>query len=379
MAIHPERFAGEVLLPLACGGAITVRAPIDADDVAVLEAARAEMPGIAELADVRRAVVTRYLYDGSAPLFEPDAIRLAVAIHNLCWILREPKHDDPRGPLIRVAAYTEHLCKLPPPSDEIALLGRHALVGRLHTLTRNDVVVRFWAGHYEFRGESPPKRLLRWHRVRRVREEQASVQLFRQALAAPSTRAIVAALLAASPFTDLLGVERPDPPIDLQRGAPWLRAPRIARALADEYLLAGLPKIEPMMTTALVAVYNAKGAAAEAATATAFHSHLHLLDLIARPPRDREGHLQVIRGYVQGRERAATDGFGLYAAADRVGLGRPGDTVRDPALDRNITAYVEACTELVGQRRLLELTGIVARGTGNRAAFADPAPAKTMS
>jgi hypothetical protein len=370
MSVDPERFATEVLLPLATGGPLIVRAPYDADDVSELERQSDAMPGIAQLAEVRRAVVTRYLCTGIAPSLDSDAIRLACAIHNLCWLLRQPKHEEPRGPMIRVAAYTEHLCKLRPPADEIALLGRHALVGRLHKLTRRDVLVRFWAGHAEYRGEAPPRRLLRWQRIRRVREEESSVDLFSEALAAPPTRAIVIALLGASPFTDLLGVERADPPINLYRGARWLRSRSIARALADEYLQHGLAAIEPAMTTALVAVYNAKGAAAEATTSTAFHSHLHLLDLVARPPRDREGHLQVIRGYVQGRERGAADGFGLVAAADRVGLGRPGDAARDRALSRNIDAYVEACAELVGQRRLLELTGMVARGAGNRARVA---------
>ncbi len=115
---------------------------------------------------------------------------------------------------------------------------------------------------------------------------------------------------------------------------------------------------------ALMALYNHKAAEDAAATATSFHSHLHLLDLIARPARDREGHLQVLRGYVQGRERVVADGFGLHAAADRVGLGRPRDLARDGALLHNAKAYVEACAELVGARRLTELTGLLARGAG---------------
>ena len=88
---------------------------------------------------------------------------------------------------------------------------------------------------------------------------------------------------------------------------------------------------------------------------------------MARPRRDREGHLQIIRGWAQGRERAIADGFGIFAAADRVGLGRPHDLARDPLLADNVDAYAEACAELVGPRRLLELVGLVARGAGNRA------------
>jgi hypothetical protein len=208
---------------------------------------------------------------------------------------------------------------------------------------------------------------LRWQGLRRVRQEHSSIDLFTAALAVAPTRAIVIALLGASPLTDLLTLERGDPPVDLRIAAGWMRSPRIARALADEYLRRGLIAVEPLFTTALIALYNAKGAVREAATATAFHSHLHLLELIARPARDREGHLQILRGHTQGRERTLADGFGLFAAADRVGLGRPGDVARDRLLQSNVDAYAEACAELVGPRRLQELLGLVARGAGNRA------------
>jgi hypothetical protein len=259
------------------------------------------------------------------------------------------------------------LCRLPPPADDAAWVARHSLVGRVRGLQRRDVRVRFWAGHREFRGEAPPKRLLRWSSVRRVRQEQTTAELFQDALANAATRPVIVALLQASPFTDLVTIQRADPPADLRNAARWLRSPRIARALADEYLRRGLASLEPALSTALMALYDQKGSAAESATATAFHSHLHLLELISRPPRDREGHLQVIRGYAQGRDRAVADGFGLFVAADRLGLGRPGDLARDAALESNVDAYAEACAELVGTRRLQELVGLIGRGAGNRA------------
>jgi hypothetical protein len=365
--VEASEFVTSVLLPLATGGTLTVHAPIDADDLASLQKEQAHMAGIAELAQVRRASVAHLLRDAPAPALDEATLRLGAAIHNLCWLLAHPGHDAARGALARVVTYTEHLCALPAPSDDFALVARHTLVGRLRGLTRRDVRVRFWAGAREFRGQEPPRRLLRWQGLRRVRQEHSTVELFTDALAAAPTRAIVVALLGASPLTDLLGLERSDPPVDLRTGARWLRSPRVARALADEYLRRGLTAIEPPLTAALMALYNAKGAVQEAATATAFHSHLHLLELLGRPARDREGHLQVLRGYTQGRERALADGFGLFAAADRVGLGRPLDLGRDRALERNVDAYAEACAELVGSRRLLELVGLVARGAGDRA------------
>jgi hypothetical protein len=364
--VDAEGFVAEVLLPLATGGTLTVHAPLDADDVAALAEQKGGMSGVAELAEARRQVVARTLLDATAPALDEDSIKLGAAIHNLCWLLAQDK-DAAKGALARVVAFTERLCALPAPADDQAVAARHSLVGRVRGLQRRDVRVRFWAGSREFRGEAPPKRLLRWQGLRRVRQEATTVELFTDALSTPSLQPIVVALFAASPLSDLLSLERSDPPIDLRGAARWLRSPRIARAIADDYLRRGLIAVEPPLTIALIALYNAKNAASEAATATAFHSHLHLLELLARPPRDREGHLAIIRGYAQGRERAVVDGFGLFAAADRVGLGRPGDLVRDPQLTRNVDAYIEACTELVGGRRLLELVGLVARGAGERA------------
>jgi len=371
VGLDTDRYIGELLLPLVAGGPITVRGPIDADDLAALIDARATLPGLAELAEARRLVVGRFLADADAPAIDDDALRLSVAIHNLCWLLAHPRHDESRGIVGKVAAFSARIATLPPPADELALCARHAVCARLPGMARKDVRVRFWAGERTFRGEAPPPRLLRWQSVRRVVEEHTTVDLFAEALASVPGRSIVVALLGASPLTDLLGLSRTDPPPELLRGARWLAAPRIARALADEYLARGLAAVEAPLSTALLSLCNRPDAHDEVATATCFHSHLHLLDLIARPPRDREGHVQVLRGYTQGRERAAADGFGLHAAADRIGLGRPADVARDPLLARNVDAYVEACAELVGSRRLQELTGVLARGAGEHARLAE--------
>ena len=360
----------EVLLPLVAGGILTVRAPLDEDAVAELSRERGRMAGVAELGAARRAVAARFLLDPETPPLDDDAIRLGAAIHNLCWLLQQPHPAEGRGGLAKVARATERACDLPAPVDELALCARHALTMRLRTLTRRDVRVRFWAGRREFRGEQPPARLLRWQTLRRVREEQTTVDLYEDAVGWGPTRAVVAALFAASPLTDLLHIDRGDPPIELRAVARWLRVPRIARVIADEYLRRGLAAIEPVFTAALLGVYNTKGATDAATTATAFHSHLHLLDVLSRPPTDREGHLRVLRGYAHGRERAIADGIGLMAAADRIGLGRPADVARDEALRRNVDAYVEACAELVGPRRLQELTGLAARGAGAQARVA---------
>ncbi|MEO6951792.1 MAG: hypothetical protein ABI321_08255 [Polyangia bacterium] len=361
MAAHTEGFVADVLVPLATGGTLTVHDPIDADDVDELIEHRAALAGIAELAEARRRIAARFLYTAETPALDADSIRIGVAIHNLCWLLVQKKHDI--GVVARIAAYSARVATLEPPVDEEALCARHALVDGMRTLTRHDVHVRFWAGEQTFLGEQPPHRLLRWQTVRRVHEDRTETKLFDEALGVPALRAIVASLLAASPLTGLL-FPRPEPPLELQRSARWLATPAIARVVADTWLARGLPAIEADVVEPLIALYNVERAKDEAAIATSFHSHLHLLDVLARPPRDVEGHLQILRGYTKGMTRTVTDGFGLYAAADRVGLGRPADLGLDAALERNVSAYADACAELVGNRRVLELVGLVSRGAG---------------
>ena len=362
-----EDFVRDVMVPLVTRGTVTIRGPLDADDLAALLDAKGRLPGTAELAEAQRQVIARYLLDEPPPQLDEECIALAVAIHNLCFLLGRDHLDETRRVISRIASYTARLAQRPDPEDELALCARHAIVGGLRTITRRDVRVRFWAGEQSFRGEPPPARLLRWQSVRRVRQEQTAVSLFDEAQKAPLLRTIVDKLLGSSPLTELLALPAADPVADLSRCARWLSSPAIARVIADEYLARGIGAILAPLVTALLAVYNKPDSQVAAAIATQFHSHLHLLDLLARPPRDREGHLQILRGHIQGRERAAADGFGLHAAADRLGLGRPPDLMGDLALQRNVDAYVDACAELVGARRLHELTGVLARGVGERA------------
>lgn len=367
MASHTEDFVAEVLVPLATGSTLTVRDPFDSDDVDALVEHRSSLAGIAELAEARRKSAARYLYTVSAPMLDADSIRIGVALHNLCWLLVQKKHEG--GVVGRVAAFSARVVGLAPPADEAALCARHALVDGLRTLTRHDVHIRFWAGQQTFLGERPPQRLLRWQSVRRVHEEHTTVRLFDEAITVPSLRTVVAALLSASPLTDLL-FSRPEPPRELSRTARWLATPRIARVVADSWLGRGLPAVEADFVEPLVTLYNTARAQEAAAIATSFHSHLHLLDVLARPARDAEGHLQILRGYTKGMTRTISDGFGLHAAAERVGLGRPADLGLDPQLERNVSAYADACAELVGNRRVLELVGLVSRGTGEHARVA---------
>jgi hypothetical protein len=205
--------------------------------------------------------------------------------------------------------------------------------------------------------------LLKWRDLRRVREERWRVSVLAEAVGDPLRRPIVTQLLRSSPLTDLLAPTRLEPRFDLLPLVRWLRVPVIGRAVAHHYLSGGLEQIGHAWTTALLALYHEKDARARPAarTATAFACHLHLLALLGR--RGEREHLGELQSLVQAQP-SLRDFFALFAAAQRLGLGRPADVVRDAHLRAEIDAYAAACATLVGAERVHELQGMMARGVG---------------
>lgn len=139
----------------------------------------------------------------------------------------------------------------------------------------------------------------------------------------------------------------------------------IAKGIANEAALLTLPQVAGAYTAALMALYNDKEPRARAAsrTATAFGCHVQLLSLVGRRASERD-HLIELQGQVQAQP-GLRDFYGLFAAAQRVGLGRPTDVAADPRLRADVDAYTAACAQLVGTERLLELVGVMARGVGH--------------
>jgi hypothetical protein len=260
---------------------------------------------------------------------------------------------------------------LPDADDEGARIvcERHSMLHHLFDLGRDDVRVSFWVGKREFHGAEPPSRLLKWPELRRVREERWRVTVVGEAMADPLMKPIVTALLTSSPLTDLFEPSRLEPRFDLLVLARWLKLPEVARAVADRWLGAGLPQVAGAYTAALMALYNDKDPRARVAarTATAFACHVQLLSLVGgHAPSVAHDHLIELQGQVQAQP-GLRDFYGLFAAAQRVGIGRPPDVARDPRLRDDIDAYTSACAQLVGTERLLELIGVMARGIGHLA------------
>jgi hypothetical protein len=296
-------------------------------------------------------------------------------MQNLLFLM----HPGTNAPSVRrrrlrvVSTFATELATLPLPDVELdgerhaarVLAERHSMLHHLFDLGRDDVRVSFWVGKREFHGAEPPSRLLKWPELRRVREERWRVTVVGEAMADPLMKPIVTAMLASSPLTDLFEPSRLEPRFDLLPLTRWLRLPEVARAVADRWLGAGLPQVAGAYTAALMALYNDKDPRARAAsrTATAFGCHVQLLSLVGRRASERD-HLIELQGQVQAQP-GLRDFYGLFAAAQRVGLGRPADVARDPRLRADVDAYTAACAQLVGTERLLELVGVMARGVGH--------------
>jgi hypothetical protein len=348
------------VLPLVAGGDVRVGGdPIDGQLLRQLRAAPLDDDPMARrIAEARHAVTAEILLDPPPPALHDDALCLAAAMHNLLFLC----HPDARRWRRRagVERFTVELATLDAPSSAVELADRHSLLHHLFDLGRDDVRVRFWAGRREFQGAEPPGRLYRWAKLRRVREERWRVLVVAQATAEAGRRALVEALLAASPLTDLLEPAREVPRLDLAPLCRWLQLPAIARAVADRYLEMGLERAGPPWAAALVALYGRSGVARAARLATQFLCHLQLLWLLGEA-RALEATRKIRMETLLAAHAGLRDFFGLFAAAARLGLSRPADLARDPQLGRLVDAHARLCATLAGDARVGELTGMMGR------------------
>jgi hypothetical protein len=376
MAFEPAQWLHHFVLPLVAGGDVRVAHVVGARELQLLLESDLDRDESAQrIAEARHSIASELVLTPPEPALDEEALRLAAAMQNLLFLLH-PGTNAPsvtRRRLRAVSAYATELATLALPDLDVddsrtaarVLAERHSMLHHLFDLGRDDVRVSFWAGKREFRGAEPPARLLKWPELRRVREERWRVTVVGEAMADPLMKPIVTALLASSPLTDLFEPSRLEPRFDLLALARWLKLPEVARAVADRWLGAGLPQVAGAYTAALMALYNDKEARARVAarTATQFACHVQLLAIIGKRAGSERDHLIELQGQVQAQP-GLRDFYGLFAAAQRVGLGRPGDVARDPKLRDEVDAYAAACAQLVGTERLLELVGVMARGVG---------------
>jgi hypothetical protein len=153
----PDRFAEQFLLPLVRGGTLHVGAPLGRVGLEKLRAASLDGALAADIALARQAVAAELLFDPIPPPLDLEALRLAVAAHDLLF-LAHPRAAavGVRGRLGDIAEFASKLAKLPPTLDADTLVARHTLLHLLPALGRTDVRVSFWVGKREFHGEEPP-------------------------------------------------------------------------------------------------------------------------------------------------------------------------------------------------------------------------------
>jgi hypothetical protein len=353
--VYPQTFFEEALLPLVRGGEVMVGEPIDADGLAAIidPDAPGQSGARASIAEARRAVAETICLAPPPLELDDEALHLAVALYDALFLT----HPDARGrsekARARVAEFAEACARLAPPPDGASLLARHTVLHALFRIVRTDHRVSFWAGAREFRGQPPPKRILRWGRLRRVRVEDHRINWHRQAGLPLAARAILRRLLASSPLTDLASPLRGEPALSLEAGAPFLGDPEIARFLCAEYLGVGLPRIYGVLGAALAAFLRNHAAPADARLVLAFLTHLHILDALAP---DGGLWLESLEGAPLSVE--PMEFIGLFAASHRLEFGPSGLT---GPLRQSLDRRAGFCRRLAGQGIVDALTGELER------------------
>ena len=236
-----EDLLGRFVLPLVAGGDVRVGEPVSPEALARWEVELGTAgPLLVAIDEARAAAASLLVVRPPAMAFGETELRLAVALH-AALVLAHPATGGffSRKGRRELTAFAAGLAQsIAPPDGAAELLSRHTLLSRLFELSRVDTRLRWWTGKAEFRGVEPPHRLMRWRKLRRVKEETSELGLS-EVLAGEETRPVVAVLLTASPLTDLLsldGTGRRWPPFRWGAQLETLRHAELARAVAYRWL-----------------------------------------------------------------------------------------------------------------------------------------------
>jgi hypothetical protein len=250
-----EAILRRVLVPAVTGGALLIERPFGKKNALAAAEAFGGFASTPEEAEVDKHLGPSTLGEGEeallrrirklaavdtvaiGPRIEGGVLALAALFHDLVAAY----HPDLPGLFRRDArrqlleATAEALESIPPPHTVRAAILRHAWLGDLPRVALARTEVRWWVGGASFVGREPPKRLLAWPEMRRVRKDTRAVEMLRvlelfadrpevAGLAELHARAF-AAFFAASPLTDLALAGRISPPF------AWSEA--LARAVAS--------------------------------------------------------------------------------------------------------------------------------------------------
>lgn len=243
-----------VLVPGVCGGELLIEKPfgpkaaraaaeaIGGLDPSVEQVRLDQELGAGALERGDEAVLRRLrrlsIADASTvvPRIDGAVVMLAALLHDVVAAFHPdlPGMFSREAPLRLLEAATAGMLEVPPVSTVRSALVRHAWLGELLRFSLVRTEVRWWVGGASFVGRQPPKRLLAWPDVRRVRRDERMVELLKLPelfvdhpaqgpLAEAHARAMKAFFLA-SPITDLALAGRLVPPFTLSEPASRLLA-----------------------------------------------------------------------------------------------------------------------------------------------------------
>jgi hypothetical protein len=274
-------FLDHFALPLVKGGELHIGGPVDEATAAhFCEQIDAGGGAAAERVDEARAQVIAELCVRPPPLvLGAIDLRLALTLYNALALA----HPDTErftarsAARARVLAVSLDLAAVPKATTRAEVLGRHGLLWQLPALSRTDLHVRWWTGRAEFRGQRPPRRLLAWPGVRGVHVDRDEVPIH-ELLGFEEGVALHAALLGASPLTDLATPERVAPGFAWGHAQVVLADVELARAVAHGWIAPGrAPAALPAAGAAWERLLAQTAPAAEVRAATAFLVHVGVL------------------------------------------------------------------------------------------------------
>ncbi len=356
-------FLATFVRPLVEGGDIHVGEPLEMDTVLRWES---ELGGDAAEAavaidDARAAAAATLVVRPPALLFDAEELRLAAALYD-ALVLAHPSSEGftKRRARRRLGETAARLATVDAPETRRDLLARHTLLARLYALHRIDTHVSWWTGRADFRGQAPPRRLLLWPSVRRVREERAEIPV--TDVLAGEARAPLLLLAAATPLTDALALGADNRPRFRWAGKrAILEDPDLARAVA----YAWLPDLHA--DDALSVAGRAAAAfledwgklpGGEARAVVAFFVHVMSLVALAEVGfPDLDAPSPVIANALRDPEGGAAVACALPNAAARIepALQAPPGVSEDPRLLRRFRAHRLQVEKALSAEKLREL------------------------
>ena len=347
-SLAPERidaFLGRFMLPMVGGGEVHVGQPLDADDLQQLieyVGLRDEQVMGIEATCLQRAAEL-WIFPVQ-PRLNATALRLTVAAHNLLFLshptsARWRVGKRGRG---RIEGFIRSCLELPGPASDSELVERHIFLGHVVRIMRMDTEIKFWLGSYNFVGQQPPPRLLRFPQLRRVRESRRRVSWLGSELS-PTQLELLTLLFWASPLTDLLNPDRLAPPFSWLPVRRYLSSRWVARLVCQRYLERGLPAVVPAMARAFweLTAGEVSGRQEALRTVGALAAHLLALYYLNRDPTAEETE-QLLAGAPE------TSLESVLVASSRCGILPTSSSLADTEVAARLDQWIASSQQTLG-------------------------------